>query len=179
MPVVRTPVKNRPFHDASLARIREYIWSWVILMAVGFGPTLAKRRAPVVRILPGQFPAKGYRYFMSDPGTITFALPYRHASVVDASSDGMYVAGAFNGWHAAVGDEAWRLKQGILDGERVHLWTGPAEKVIGGGDLRFKFVTGENQWLHPNDDAPNCVRDEFGNVNRVIDLERTGGHLWR
>jgi pullulanase/glycogen debranching enzyme len=123
--------------------------------------------------------AKTYRYFMSDPGTFTFALPYRHASVIDASSDGLFIAGAFNGWQAAVGDEAWRLKQGSLDGERVLLWTGPTEKVIGGGDLRFKFVTGENQWLHPNDDAPNCVRDEFGNVNRVIDLERTGGHLWR
>src|SRR5208283_4227876 len=80
MPVVRTPVKNRPFHDASLARIREYIWSWVILMAVGFGPTLAKRRAPVVRILPGQFPAKGACRVAAGFGTLAApVMPSMHA----------------------------------------------------------------------------------------------------
>lgn len=123
--------------------------------------------------------ARTYRYFFRDPATIAFALPYRLAGVVDAATDRFYVAGAFNGWQAAVGDEAWRLKLEELDGERVFLWSGPAEKVIGGGDLRFKFVTGESQWLHPNDDAPNCARDESGNINRTVDLERTGGHLWR
>jgi pullulanase/glycogen debranching enzyme len=43
----------------------------------------------------------------------------------------------------------------------------------------FKFVTGENQWLHPSDDAPNCVRDETGFVNRFLEPTKTGAHLWR
>jgi pullulanase len=46
---------------------------------------------------------------------------------------------------------------------------GPARKVLkGNGEVLFKFVTGENQWLHPSDDAPNCVRDETGFVNRFL-----------
>ena len=123
--------------------------------------------------------AKTYRYFRREPDTLAFALPVRRGSGVDPAVDRVYLAGRFNGWQAAVGDEAWRLKLAELDGEPVFMWTGPAAKVIDGQDNRFKFVTGENLWLHPLDDAPNCVRDDSGNVNRFIDGGRTGAHLWR
>jgi pullulanase len=123
--------------------------------------------------------ARTYRYFLKDPATLSFALPLKHGSGVDPGTDEVFVAGAFNGWQAAVGDETWRLRLHELDGERMFLWSGPVEKVIQGGDNRFKFVTKENQWLHPRDDAPNVVRDDSGNVNRFIDPERTGCHLWR
>jgi len=122
--------------------------------------------------------AKTYRYFLREPATLAFALPVKHGGV-DPAADRVYVAGAFNGWQAAVGDEAWRLKPVELDGEQALVWTGPAEKVMLGDDLRFKFVTGENQWIHPMDDAPNCVQDSVGNINRFVDPHRTGGHLWR
>jgi pullulanase len=128
---------------------------------------------------PDLVAAKTYRYFFKDPATLAFALPLRHAGGVDPSNDRVYVAGPFNGWQAAVGNEDWRMKPLLLGDEPVLLWTGPAGTVINGGDSRFKFVTGENQWLYPQDDAPNCVQDASGNVNRFIDLERTGGHLWR
>ena len=123
--------------------------------------------------------ARTYRYFMRDHGTLAFALPLRRGGGIDPLVDKVYVAGAFNGWQAAVGNEAWRLKLEDLDGERLLLWTGPAEKVFGSGDNRFKFVTGENHWLHPRDDAPNCVRDDSGNVNRLLDPLKTGAHLWQ
>jgi pullulanase/glycogen debranching enzyme len=123
--------------------------------------------------------AKTYRYFLHDPETIAFALPLRQGGGVDPDVDKVYVAGPFNGWQAAVGDDAWRLKLEDLDGEKVLLWMGPALRIMEAGDHRFKFVTGENLWLHPRDDAPNCVRDESGNVNRFIDPSRTGAHLWR
>ncbi len=131
------------------------------------------------RRAPGLAAANSYRYFLKDEDTLAFALPLRLDGLVNSSSDQVYVAGAFNGWQAAVGDEAWRLRVEDLDGERVLLWTGPAERILKGADLRFKFVTSENLWLLPNDDAPNCVRDEGGNVNRFIDPRRTGAHLWR
>ncbi|HEY1848566.1 MAG TPA: alpha-amylase family glycosyl hydrolase, partial [Opitutaceae bacterium] len=54
-----------------------------------------------------------------------------------------------------------------------------AAKVLTGGRPMFKFVTAENQWLHPRDEAPNSVRAEDGNVNRFVDPDRTGAHLWR
>jgi hypothetical protein len=37
MPVVRTPVKNLPFHAGSLAANLEYIWEWLMCMAAGTG----------------------------------------------------------------------------------------------------------------------------------------------
>ena len=122
--------------------------------------------------------AKTYRYFVREPATLAFALPLKRGGGVDPAVDKVYVAGPFNGWQAAVGNEEWRLRLEDLDGEKLLLWTGPADKVLKGGDVPFKFVTGENQWLHPRDDAPNLERDDSGAVNRVIDPGRTGGHLW-
>ena len=130
-------------------------------------------------LAPALAAAKTYRYFLEDPATIAFALPLRRGGGINPSVDKVYVAGAFNGWQAAVGDEAWLLRLADLDGEQLLLCTGPAAKVMGSADKRFKFVTGENQWLHPRDDAPNCVRDDTGNINRVLDPAKTGAHLWR
>ena len=132
----------------------------------------AFRRAPELAA------AKTYRYFMRGPDTLAFALVIKRGGV-NPATEKVYVAGPFNGWQAAVGDEAWRLKPAKLDGEPVLLWTGPAAAVLKGADSSFKFVTGDNLWIHPLDDAPNCVQDAAGNVNRLIDRKRTGGHLWR
>jgi pullulanase len=123
--------------------------------------------------------AKTYRYFQSNPSTFGFALPLKRGGGLEPAQDKVYVAGQFNGWQAAVGNEEWRLKPDELDGEKLFLWTGPASKVLHDGEILFKFVTGENQWLHPRDDAPNVVRDDAGAVNRLVDPKRTGGHLWR
>ena len=122
--------------------------------------------------------ARTYRYFLNDWATLSFALPVRHSGI-DPAADSVYVAGRFNGWQAAVGDEAWRLKPADLEGERVLMWTGPVDRVIQGNDTLFKFVTGESQWLNPLDDASNCTQDDLGNLNWFIDPGRTGGHLWR
>jgi pullulanase/glycogen debranching enzyme len=130
------------------------------------------------RMAPEIAAAMAYRYFMRGTDTLVFALVVKRGGV-NPEVDRVYVAGPFNGWQAAVGDEAWRLKPAELDGEPVLLWSGPAAKVLRGADSSFKFVTGENHWLHPVDDAQNCVRDDAGNVNRLIDRARTGGHLWR
>jgi pullulanase/glycogen debranching enzyme len=123
--------------------------------------------------------AKTYRYFERAPSTFGFALPLKRGGGVDPLVDKVYVAGPFNGWKDAVGKEEWRLKLDDLDGEKLLLWTGPAEKVLQGGEVMFKFVTGELQWLQPRDDAPNCIRDDAGVTNRYIDPNLTGGHLWR
>jgi pullulanase len=131
------------------------------------------------RRAPDLAAAKTYRYFQREPSTFAFALPLKRGGGVDPANDKVYVAGPFNGWQAAVGSADWQLKLGELDGEKLLLWTGPADKVLHGGEVLFKFVTGENQWLLPRDDAPNCVRDDGGAINRFIDPGRTGGHLWR
>src|SRR4051812_20662683 len=121
--------------------------------------------------------ADGY-FFNNLDGVISFVLPLEHGCDVDPAQDKVYVAGDFNGWQEAVGKEEWELKPADLEGERVLLWSGDAARFLGWGQ-RFKFVTGEHQWLRPPDDAPNVVRDDHGNVNRVLDPTRTGWHLWR
>ncbi|HZZ17917.1 MAG TPA: alpha-amylase family glycosyl hydrolase [Opitutaceae bacterium] len=120
-----------------------------------------------------------FRYFMKDAATICFALPSRRTAGIDPEKDTVYVAGPFNGWQAAVGNEAWRLKIEKLEGQELLMWSGPVKDVMKGSEVMFKFVTAENRWLLPRDDAPNVVRDDSGSVNRVVDPKRTGAHLWR
>jgi pullulanase/glycogen debranching enzyme len=70
------------------------------------------------------------------------------------------------------------MQPGMLEGERVLMWSRDAAGFAGWGQ-RFKLVTGEHQWLLPPVDASNAVRDERGIVNRLLDPTRTGWHLWR
>ena len=121
---------------------------------------------------------RAYGYFINPAGQITFVLPLEHGSDVDPARDAVYLAGDFNDWRVAVGQDEWRMLPSELDGERVLLWTGAATRFLATEGLRFKFVTGEHQWLVPRGDSPNLVRDDKGNVNQMIDPRRTGWHLW-
>ena len=126
-------------------------------------PAIALSGAVEVTVLPRApelAAAKTYRYFLREPRHARLRAAAQAGRRRGSAVDKVYVAGPFNGWQAAVGNEEWRLKLEELDGERLLLWTGPADKVLKAADVRFKFVTGENQWLHPRDDAPNCVRDD-------------------
>lgn len=123
--------------------------------------------------------AFSHRYFVNEAGEMVFALTPEHGSEIDPKRDTVYVAGDFNDWQEAVGKPEWQLLPGKLDGEDVLLWRGDAAKLLSPAGQRFKFVTGEHHWLSLPDDAPNVVRDETGNLNRVIDPTRTGRHLWR
>ncbi len=171
------PRLARAWLDSLSSGIVEFDRDWVsaappAIALSGAIEVVAFKRAPDIAA------AKRYRYFQTPPSTFTFALPLRRGPGIDPVNDRVYIAGQFNGWQA-VGNEEWRLKLGEVDGEKMLVWTGPAEKVLKGGDMMFKFVTGENQWLHPRDEAPNCVRDDMGVVNRYVDPGRTGAHLWR
>ncbi len=109
---------------------------------------------------------------------IAFILPVAQAGA-DGLRDALYVAGDFNGWQEAVGQDEWRMRLVELEGEKVFLWSGEAAKFFRPAGQRFKFVTGEHQWLSMPGDAPNAVADEGGNRNRLLDATRTGRHLWR
>lgn len=138
------------------------------------------RAAPAgLKAAPGLTAGRAFGYFFNEPGVISFVLPLEHGCDIDPARDVVYVAGDFNGWQAAVGQPEWQLRPVQLEGERALVWTGAADKFLSGPDRRFKFVTGEHQWLLPPGDAPNTVRDGQGNLNRVLDPTRTGRHLWR
>ncbi|HUR60023.1 MAG TPA: alpha-amylase family glycosyl hydrolase [Opitutaceae bacterium] len=128
---------------------------------------------------PGLPAGRAFGYFFNDNGGITFMLPLEHGCDINPARDVVYLAGDFNGWQAAVGQPEWQMRPAELEGENVLLWRGDAARFLGSPGQRFKFVTGENQWLLPPGDAPNTVRDGQGNLNRLLDPQRTGWHLWR
>ena len=127
----------------------------------------------------GLVAGRAFGYFFDEREGISFVLPLEHGCDINPARDTVYLAGDFNGWQAAVGQVEWQLRPAELEGERVLLWTGDAKRFLGVQGQRFKFVTGEHQWLLPPGDAPNTVSDGHGNVNRVLDPARTGWHLWR
>lgn len=128
---------------------------------------------------PGLTAGRTFGYFLNPKGEISFVLPLEHGCDVNPARDAVYLAGDFNGWQAAIGAGEWRLHPAELDGEQVLLWTGDAARFLGVAGQRFKFVTGEHQWLVPPGDAPNVIRDDGGNFNRFLDPQRTGWHLWQ
>jgi 1,4-alpha-glucan branching enzyme len=114
-------------------------------------------------------------YFVTRDHRILFFRP----RVADAEAPvRIYLAGDFNHWGEAIGEEAWRLHAATLDGDPVWLWEGEAEHFLSGAPPRFKFVTGAGHWLDVPDDAANAVVDADGNRNHVVDPERTGRHLF-
>lgn len=106
---------------------------------------------------------------------VFYVLQSRYADL-DPTSEVVYLAGDFNGWQDAVGQEEWALVPGSIAGEPALLWTGLAANFP--KEQRFKFATGRHRWLPVPNDAPNVTRDEAGNVNYLFDPERTGQHLF-
>ena len=80
--------------------------------------------------LTGLMAACSYRYFVNGVGEMVFALTPEHGSEIDLTRDTLYVAGDFNGWQEAVGNEAWRLRPEELDGEHVLMWRGAAARFL-------------------------------------------------
>ena len=121
---------------------------------------------------------RAYRYFVAGD-EISFVLPLTEVGSIDPLREAVYLAGDFNDWQEAVGHDEWQMRLAELGGAAVLLWSGAAAQFLHPSGQRFKFVTGEHLWLGMPDDAPNAVRDDKGNVNRILDPARTGRHLWR
>jgi len=117
-------------------------------------------------------------YFANKKGEIFFFLRAdRYPEFTPTTA--VYLAGDFNGWQNAVGKDEWLLRPSKLAGDAVLLWSGPANRFFTEPYSKFKFVTGEHRWLDVSAMAPNAVRDECGNVNFMVDPERTGQHLFQ
>src|SRR5260221_577041 len=72
---------------------------------------------------PGLPMGRAYGYFLNKlDGEILFVLPLEHGCDIDPVRDSVYLAGDFNGWEAAVGQENWRLQPAELEGGRALVW---------------------------------------------------------
>lgn len=118
-------------------------------------------------------------YFVTRKGQIYFFLPRPQNEDSASESRDVFLAGDFNGWGEAIGQENWRLKPASLDGRAVLIWTGDAAPFWASPPNRFKFVTRNGNWLPVPEGATSSVVDENGNRNRVIDGERSGLHLFK
>lgn len=117
-------------------------------------------------------------YFVNRKGEIFFFLGLERQP--ELAKEDVYLAGDFNGWQAAVGNEEWRLQPSQLAGKPVVLWSARrAERFFGDPQMRFKFVTGKHRWLPVSPSAPNARQDDLGNFNHVVEPERTGQHLFQ
>lgn len=87
----------------------------------------------------------------------------------------MYVAGNFNDWEAAIGNEQWLLKPTTVDKEEVILRTVPWDTVVNlDKETFFKFVTENKEWIVVPEEAPNLTLDNHNNSNYQINNNRTG-----
>ncbi|MCF3649021.1 alpha-amylase family glycosyl hydrolase [Synoicihabitans lomoniglobus] len=117
-------------------------------------------------------------YYVSKDGKMVFMLPKSAHPKPFARRTPVYVAGDFNGWGEAIGQEAWRLTESSLGDDTVLMWTGDAEPFLKNPALGFKFVTEDGHWFDVPADAPNVSAPDSGNRNRLIDADRTGLHLF-
>ncbi len=117
-------------------------------------------------------------YFVNAAGELCFVLDPAAHSWIDFATMPVYVAGNFNGWQDAVGQEQWQLHPAELNGKNVYLVRVPTVHFWGEELRRFKFVTGEHRWLDAPQDATNVSLDETGHYNRSVRRDRTGRNLF-
>jgi len=89
----------------------------------------------------------------------------------------VYVAGAFNDWDEAIGQDAWRLTHVRAGkGGYLHLEV-PLKQLENDAGMGFKFVSEQGHWFFIPTEARNTYQDGYGNMNYYVDLERSGRHL--
>jgi len=117
-------------------------------------------------------------YFVDELGQVVFVLDPKEHSWVNFEHTPVYVAGDFNGWQEAVGQEAWAMAPGEVNGRTVLLLRKPAGNLLTDPPQHFKFVTGDHRWLDLPRDGSNLVPDEKGRLNRALYRNCTGRNLF-
>jgi pullulanase/glycogen debranching enzyme len=105
---------------------------------------------------------------------IVFVFPRHLAGEVDLH-DGLFLAGSFNGWEAAIGDSRWRLQPQEVGGESCYILEVSRRKMPA-EEATFKFVSAHGHWFEVPEQAPNPHFDGLGNRNYLFHPGRTGRH---
>lgn len=115
-------------------------------------------------------------YCRDSDGNLIFGLPVDGLEKAGLDGETLYVAGSFNGWPDAAGQDAWELRPTRINGKAYRVCTCAPEALNHDEALQFKFVTSEHRWLPVGPDILDSVLDGSGNRNLQVDLERSGRH---
>lgn len=126
-----------------------------------------------------EFFAKYSGYYVNATHVHFIVFPKEHGYLNWAGDVGLYVAGEFNNWAAAIGENQWRLRKDDTDpDEPVYRLSVPINKFPVDKAVRFKFVTAEKYWLGIPPYVPNVVFDETGISNYLFDPKCTGANAF-
>lgn len=89
----------------------------------------------------------------------------------------VYLAGDFNGWDAAIGEERWQLNAVEEDGIDGLTLAVPIQDIDFNAGTGFKFVSNEGHWFSVPAEATNVYADSGGTSNYYVDRNRSGRHL--
>ncbi len=126
--------------------------------------------------LPSLDYAKQSGYYVSKTGKVVFAFFPQKYSKIEYTGVSVFVAGSFNGWQNAIGDEKWELKPELIGGQRVLILRKDADIFSSDDACQFKFVTDKHHWFLPDMSALNLASDGMGNSNYVFQPKRSGRH---
>jgi pullulanase/glycogen debranching enzyme len=90
----------------------------------------------------------------------------------------VYLGGDFNGWSKAVGESQWELKPASEEAETTYELRVPLKQIPSDGQVAFKFVTDQGEWLDVPDSAPNRIERD-GVANFQFNSAQTGHHIFR
>jgi len=197
MPLVRTVahpmLTNRPFMSS---RGKKLLRAWLDTTSHGnvelahdwrarYNPPLVligpevQKWATLTRVPDFRFGCES-AYFVNRKDEIFFFLRLsEHPELAGPNETPLFLAGDFNGWSDAIGNPQWALHPAKLAGDDVLLWSGKSAPFFADPWKRFKFVSSDGRWLPVPSRAPNALGDGSGNLNRVIDPDRTGQHLFQ
>ena len=140
----------------------------------GRGRGAFKLRAPK----RGEY-ALNSRYYIDVQGKVVFVFDTANCSDVHVDATGIYLAGSFNGWQDAIGDERWLMRPRVILGRSVLALAVKPEVFADGGDVLFKFVTEDHHWFQVDTSAASAVVDDENNWNFKYDPAKTGRHLFQ
>lgn len=126
--------------------------------------------------LPASDYAKESGYYIEDDGLVVFVFfPDKYPSV-EYEEVSIFVAGGFNEWELAVGNEDWELTPEKIGNRSALVLRKSVDDFSCNNGCQFKFVTDKHHWFGVNMEAPNLKSDGMGNWNYVFQPKRSGRH---
>jgi pullulanase/glycogen debranching enzyme len=138
-------------------------------------------RISEVRAAEPEFFGRFAGYYERDDGRIVFCQEAERHPQLDFTRHPVRLAGPFNQWGNGPSSDIWRLAPRQLPSGGV-LWECALPRdLLSCGEKRppFKFVSDDWQWLEVFARAPNRADDGTGNINYILDLQRSGTHVFR